>query len=271
MVCGSQRGEFKVSRDDHCAIRFGFRDAIPSVIARSIWESLLWGTIISTKFVATAAHCVDSIEDPSDILIRLDSNDRTKGGILDLAKAIKYHEEYDEETLENDIALIQMRVPIKGVHTADLAYTDFPEGTEVLVSGWGMESEDASELPTKLKAGTFKIVSLEECRRIYGEDVIFDTNICAMSDDSNVCPGDSGGPLTIEGIFLGVISWGYGCNRAGFPVDTCQGDSGGPLVVDDILVGVVSWGIGCAKPGYPGVYTSVPKFLQWIEDTILEL
>uniref|UniRef100_T1H550 Peptidase S1 domain-containing protein n=1 Tax=Megaselia scalaris TaxID=36166 RepID=T1H550_MEGSC len=39
-----------------------------------------------------------------------------------------------------------------------------------------------------------------------------------MSDDSNVCPGDSGGPLTIEGIFLGVISWGYGCNRAGFPV-----------------------------------------------------
>lgn len=192
------------------------------------------GTIISTKFVATAAHCVDSIEDPSDILIRLDSNDRTKGGILDLAKAIKYHEEYDEETLENDIALIQMRVPIKGVHTADLAYTDFPEGTEVLVSGWGMESEDASELPTKLKAGTFKIVSLEECRRIYGEDVIFDTNICAMSDDSNVCPGDSGGPLTIEGIFLGVISWGYGCNRAGFPV----------------------------------VFSSIPEHFEWIRETM---
>ncbi|WP_414731049.1 trypsin-like serine protease, partial [Vibrio vulnificus] len=41
--------------------------------------------------------------------------------------------------------------------------------------------------------------------------------------------------------------------------DACQGDSGGPAVIkpDGIQVGVVSYGIGCARKGYPGVYTNV--------------
>lgn len=46
--------------------------------------------------------------------------------------------------------------------------------------------------------------------------------------------------------------------------DACVGDSGGPMTVDGTLVGVVSFGIGCADRNYPGVYSRVSAARDWI-------
>ena len=48
-------------------------------------------------------------------------------------------------------------------------------------------------------------------------------------------------------------------------VDTCQGDSGGPMTKRDASgawreVGIVSYGNGCARAGFPGVYGEVQSF-----------
>ncbi|MCL4125609.1 UNVERIFIED_CONTAM: hypothetical protein GTU68_027589 [Idotea baltica] len=55
--------------------------------------------------------------------------------------------------------------------------------------------------------------------------------------------------------------------------DSCKGDSGGPLLRQSqdgkwYVYGLVSFGKGCARRGFPGVYTKVNHFKQWIIDTI---
>lgn len=48
------------------------------------------------------------------------------------------------------------------------------------------------------------------------------------------------------------------------------GDSGGPMIVYDafkenpVQIGIVSWGYGCAKKGFPGVYSRVTVARDWI-------
>lgn len=46
-----------------------------------------------------------------------------------------------------------------------------------------------------------------------------------------------------------------------------QGDSGGPAVDKDsgLLLGVVSFGVGCGRAGYPGVYARVAALRNWIK------
>lgn len=50
----------------------------------------------------------------------------------------------------------------------------------------------------------------------------------------------------------------------------CRGDGGGPLVRIDAetneptLVGLLSWGRGCAKPGYPAVHTRIAAVREFI-------
>lgn len=48
-------------------------------------------------------------------------------------------------------------------------------------------------------------------------------------------------------------------------VGSCDHDTGGPLVVDGILVGITSWSYGCARPKFPSVFTKVSMYRSWID------
>uniref|UniRef100_A0A1B0DG28 Uncharacterized protein n=1 Tax=Phlebotomus papatasi TaxID=29031 RepID=A0A1B0DG28_PHLPP len=44
-----------------------------------------------------------------------------------------------------------------------------------------------------------------------------------------------------------------------------RGDSGGPLLLNGIQVGIVSWSVKpCTIAPYPGVFTEVAYYIDWI-------
>ncbi|KAI8043954.1 hypothetical protein M5D96_000102, partial [Drosophila gunungcola] len=106
------------------------------------------------------------------------------------------------------------------------------------VVGWGRTSE-GGELPSIVNQVKVPIMSITECRnQKYKSTRITSSMLCA------------GRPS----------------------MDSCQGDSGGPLLLSNgvkyFIVGIVSWGVGCGRDGYPGVYSRVSKFIPWIKSNL---
>ncbi|CAB3364850.1 Hypothetical predicted protein [Cloeon dipterum] len=201
------------------------------------------GTLINKRYVLTAAHCVKGFT-ANRMGIRLmehnrDTSSETKPIDRSVTKII-YHNKYNPNTFNNDIALLRMdkEVPIKGdlypacLPTPGKRYTN----ENALVTGWGKTAENRPTSPV-LREVTVPIMSNTKCSGFYGTSQITENMICA-----------------------GLPEGGK---------DSCQGDSGGPMVVKNEsvyqIVGVVSWGEGCARPKNPGVYARVNRYLTWIK------
>ncbi|XP_037949897.1 trypsin-like [Teleopsis dalmanni] len=196
------------------------------------------GSIINEDTVVTAAHCMTS-QVISNLKIRLGSTLYNEGGEYVSVRAFEYHPGYNSKTKENDIAVIKLATPVREsakIRYIALAETTPATGTAAVVTGWGVKCFLwCISSPTTLQAVKVGIVSEKDCASKeynYGSSIL-PTMVCAYDDDK----------------------------------DACQGDSGGPLVADGVLVGVVSWGNGCAKSGYPGVYSDVPSLRAWVEAT----
>lgn len=110
------------------------------------------GSLISERFVLTAAHC-SKADRVAPTIIRLgDLNLKVKERGLDevdiqIEKFLS-HEGYNSETRENDIALIKMKQPAtftKSVRPACLQQTDLIAKSRAVAIGWGKHAR-ASKL-----------------------------------------------------------------------------------------------------------------------------
>lgn len=196
------------------------------------------GSIYSPRVVVTAAHC---IKGRFASYIRIVAG---KSSIIDddagykVSKLI-YHSGYNKNTHVNDIGLIILSENLEyssAIQPIPLALRKPSVGDTAVVTGWGKNEEEAETLTSHLQVVELEIVDSGYCSMQYStmNYAITDEMVCAGVDDSTK--------------------------------DSCSGDSGGPLAIDGELVGIVSWGIGCAREGFPGVYASVPHYTQWITE-----
>ncbi len=211
------------------------------------------------RFVLTAAHCIGNLADEDFFdRRRIHLGSIKIDGERNLFKISKVliHADYIKNTLENDIALIQLeRVPtgLRQLRSAKLPRSPArPSGqVPLLLSGWGYQrpasssnaifaldgQRQAPAAPSLLK-GRVWVQPVAKCRG----------NIHFRRRDVDIHTGQL-------------------CVGSPRGVDSCRGDSGGPLVNprSEVLIGLVSGGAGCGLRGTPSIFVDVGYYRNWID------
>ncbi|KAM7160315.1 coagulation factor IX-like [Macrochelys suwanniensis] len=207
------------------------------------------GSLISSRWVVTAAHCLDIVKPHHVTLGDFDKHQReVKEQKIEVQQSWT-HPHYDSDNYNGDIALLYLSsnvvfneyvLPIC-LPNPNLATLLTAEGTRGMVSGWGSTHHRGPGTRFLMKV-KLPVVSMETCRQSTAK-LITDNMFCA----------------------------GYAAKAQ----DACKGDSGGPFAVSYhdtwYLLGIVSWGEGCAEEGKYGAYTRVANYVPWIKEVVENL
>ncbi|MFI9249681.1 trypsin-like serine protease [Streptomyces sp. NPDC053069] len=217
------------------------------------------GSVVAPTKILTAAHCVKgyswskygTVVTGTDQLPTTDAGGGTDlhGGQATGVLRQWNHPSYSATTIDNDIAVLTLDVPVSATPirmTTSGDTASYTGGTSATVYGWGRTSSTSDDISQTLKTDTLTLHADSTCSGVYGSDFIAGHMVCAGTQSGS----DTGTQAT------------------------CNGDSGGPLVVGGRIVGVVSWGVkDCVEKGYYSVFSKVSTYVgaayPQIDDTNL--
>lgn len=204
-------------------------------------------TLIHRDIVLSAAHCDGAFW--KKVVVGPGNN--AKGGWAEwrpIRSKMYKHPKFNWDTMEYDFMMFKIAPPTSTKLrnalknrpiTLNTGRSSPSDNDWLTVIGYGAIKENGQQ-SSNLREVQVQYISDEQCDSDYDGGIFPATQLCA---------GVSGGGK-----------------------DSCQGDSGGPILAPGgKLVGVVSWGYGCARAGYPGVYSRVSAVQDWIKTNICNL
>uniref|UniRef100_A0AAR5PXC5 Peptidase S1 domain-containing protein n=1 Tax=Dendroctonus ponderosae TaxID=77166 RepID=A0AAR5PXC5_DENPD len=198
------------------------------------------GSLVSSNYVLTAAHCaLGAIS--FDVILGAHNISDNSEPTRQRSTTSKYvvHPDWNSTSLTNDLALIELETPITlndfvSVVSLAVGNNSFAD-SEGTACGWGKTTDSQVGTTDVLRYETSIILSNDDCKNVDSnyEEEIKNTHLCLAGD--------------------GIKS-------------ICKGDSGGPLVADNVQVGITSFSYRSCEAGKPSVFTRVTEFTQWIQE-----
>jgi secreted trypsin-like serine protease len=191
------------------------------------------GSVISSTWVLTAAHCVPNGSAAGlSVVVGTNTNNNSSGFRRTVAE-VRVHPLYGGNSVF-DAALLRLATAVP-TSVTPITLANAPaddnleaDGTPVTVAGWGDVNPVTMGLlaPATLKEAQLNVVGDQQCMASTTSTEAI-TTVCAQAFGKDSCQGDSGGPLFAK----------IGAQR--------------------IQIGVVSRGFLCAVPQNPGMYSEV--------------
>ncbi|KAJ2940982.1 hypothetical protein O0L34_g13108 [Tuta absoluta] len=223
------------------------------------------GSLLSEKWVLTAAHCQEDPENGLASLMRIGTATFEFDEVEELAqvsrvKDIIPHPGYKPPSKYHDIALMSAQpafVLSRDIRIACISPVDNFGDLQLTAIGFGTTTSGVAVTSQTLMKVDLDRIENTVCnksmkplikRKIIGQGIV-ESQMCAgdyAKGGRDTCQGDSGGPLQV---FIDRID----CNSS-FPLH--------------MIVGVTSFGRDCGRKMAPGVYTRVSKYIDWIESIV---
>lgn len=198
------------------------------------------GSLISDRYVLTAAHCINTPKYGHVKYIKIGSLfiSNMFGAATYFVNSIHIHEDYRPPFTQNDIALIKLHREVKFTSTVRPACLSNKKinSLNVQVTTWNFTERNNNEYRHKHDLEFF------DCKLAYSSN-----HLPYLKTDSQICADN---------------------------MDMNEEDLGGPLEYFDknnkmhSIVGVTSVGKRCGFSGVPGVYTRISSYLKWIENIV---